>query len=529
MTKMSDDYKIVWSPHPGSQVLALSCPADSILYHGTRGPGKTDVQIMRYRMRVGIGYGRFWRGVIFDREYKNLDDLVSKTIRWFPEFNDGAKFLSAKADYKWVWPTGEELAFRVAKKQKDYWSYHGQEIPFIGWNELTKYPDDKLFEAMQSCNRSSFIPEEHPIFVDRVLYKTKGILKHVAPNHPLAMKMYLPDIPLEIFSTTNPFGAGHVWVKRKFIDGQPAGSIKSESIRVFNPRTGNKEVVTTRQAHIFGSYRENKNLSPKYVADLMRIKDANKRAAWLGGSWDITSGGMFDDIWSAFYHIKKPFEIPSSWTITRSFDWGSSKPFSVGWWAISDGSEYLDANGRVQQSVKGDMFRIGEWYGCEEGESNVGLRLLDHQITDGIIKREIDMGIYSVCLPGPADNSIWDTPNGNSIATGMSKRVKVDGIMRKGITWRRSDKSAGSRKRGWGRLRDFLAGALPDEHGRRETPGMFIFSTCKNTIALFPSLPRDEDDLDDVDTDAEDHIGDEMRYMALDRVTGIRSAKTTGE
>ena len=32
--------KIVWKPHPGSQVLALSCPADEILYHGTRGPGK---------------------------------------------------------------------------------------------------------------------------------------------------------------------------------------------------------------------------------------------------------------------------------------------------------------------------------------------------------------------------------------------------------------------------------------------------------------------------------------------------------
>jgi hypothetical protein len=38
---------------------------------------------MRFRRNVGVGYGAFWRGVIFDREYKNLDDLVNKSRRWF--------------------------------------------------------------------------------------------------------------------------------------------------------------------------------------------------------------------------------------------------------------------------------------------------------------------------------------------------------------------------------------------------------------------------------------------------------------
>src|SRR3982750_4987037 len=108
--------RVIWQPLPGSQTLAMSCPAHVILYHGTRGPGKTDAQLMRFRARVGQGYKRHWRGIIFDREYKNLDDLIAKSMRWFPEFKDGARFLSSKSDYRWIWPSGEELLFRSIKR-----------------------------------------------------------------------------------------------------------------------------------------------------------------------------------------------------------------------------------------------------------------------------------------------------------------------------------------------------------------------------------------------------------------------------
>ncbi|MWS88876.1 terminase, partial [Escherichia coli] len=65
------NYKAVWKPLPGSQSLSLSCPCNEILYEGTRGPGKTAAQLARFRRLVGLGYGSFWRGVIFDTEYKN--------------------------------------------------------------------------------------------------------------------------------------------------------------------------------------------------------------------------------------------------------------------------------------------------------------------------------------------------------------------------------------------------------------------------------------------------------------------------
>jgi hypothetical protein len=506
---------IVWKPLKGSQTLVMSCPANIILYHGTRGPGKTDAQLMRFRARVGQGYGRFWRGVIFDREYKNLDDLVSKSMRWFPLFKDGAKFLASKSDYKWVWPTGEELLFRAVKADSDYWGFHGQEFPFIGWNELTKYPSDKLYEAMMSCNRSSFMPSENP------QYTSKG------------EEYFLPEIPLEIFATTNPFGSGHNWVKKRFINNHKPGQIQREVINVFNPRTQQREDIVRTSVHLFGSYKENVFLSPLYVASLEQMKDKNKRDAWLGGSWDIVSGGMFDDVWNKDIHMIKPFDIPANWRITRSYDHGSSKPFSVGWWAISDGSDVRTDAGWIS-TVKGDMFRIAEWYGCEEGKSNEGLRMLTADIARGIVLRQVQMNIHTRVQPGPADNSIHDVMNGQSVSGEMAKSVRLEnGQVYNGVQWARSDKSPGSRIHGWSAFRSMLDNALPKTNAAgiripREKPGMFIFNTCKKFEELIPILPRSEDEPDDVDTDAEDHIGDEARYMVLSQGTLAQSGKTTG-
>lgn len=513
-----DQNRVVWSPLAGSQTLAMSCPAHIIVYHGTRGPGKTDSQLMRFRRYVGQGYGRHWRGIIFDREYKNLDDLVSKSMRWFPEFKDGARFLSSKSDYRWVWPTGEELLFRAIKKETDYWGYHGQEFPFIGWNELTKYPTDVLFDMMMSCNRSSFRPEDYEVI-----------------DHDTGQFIRLPEIPLEVFATCNPYGAGHNWVKKRFINAAPMGQIVRRVVNVFNPRTQQREDVIKTQVHLFGSYRENKYLSPEYVAELETITDPNKRKAWLAGDWDVVAGGMFDDVWDSHQHIIKPFKIPPNWRIDRSFDWGSSAPFSVGWWAESDGSDVQLPDGTWRSTVRGDLFRIAEWYGWT-GKSNQGLRMLANDVAAGIIEREIAMGLHGRVKPGPADNSIWDVQNGNSIAADMARNVKVKGKSYKGVQWLRSDKSPGSRIAGWEKIRKYLKNGQKqyiEVNGTkvpipREKPGLFVFNTCTMFIDLFPILPRDEVNQDDVDTDAEDHIGDEVRYKLLSLGTGAKGGRTKG-
>lgn len=518
LNKPAEELNVVWSPLAGSQTLAMGCPADIVLFHGTRGPGKTDWQLMKFRQMVGQGYGRFWRGIIFDREYKNLDDLISKSMRWFPEFKDGARFISSKSDYKWVWPTGEELLFRAIKQEKDYWGYHGQEFPYIGWNELTKYPNGELFEMMMSCNRTSYLPSKYPVNGDGTPWQ-HGSKKE---------KFYLPDIHLQVTATCNPYGAGHNWVKKKFINKTPMGKVLRTSINVFNPRSQKREEIVKTQVHIFGSYRENKYLTPEYVAELETITDKNKRQAWLNGNWDIIAGGMFDDVWDSHYHIVKPFTVPASWKIERSFDWGSSAPFSVGWWAISDGTDYQLADGTWKSSVRGDLYRINEWYGTS-GKTNSGLMMLAKDITAGIIERQLKWSLHTRVHAGPADNSIHDVVNGNSIATDMLQSVRVNGSVYSGIRWRRSDKSSGSRKVGWEKVRRMLKNALPPKGGGpREKAGIFVFDTCTYFVDLFPTLPRDEKDPDDVDTNAEDHIGDETRYEVLGLGGGTKTGSTAG-
>jgi hypothetical protein len=482
--------QIAWQPLPGSQALAIACPAHVILYEGTRGPGKTDCQLMAFRKNVGLGYGRFWRGVIFDREYKNLDDLVSKSLRWFPSIaGPKPRFLSSTSDYKWVWETGEELLFRQVKRDADYWNYHGQEFPFIGWNELAKYAMPTLFDAMFSCNRSSFRPEDFPIIV---------------PGDP--KPRYLPEIPLVCFATTNPYGPGHNWVKDRFIDAAEPGQLIRKHYNVFNPRTQMRQDLVKYHVRIFGSYKENIYLSPEYVAELESIRDINKRKAWLWGDWDIVAGGAFDDVWNAVVHKPPRFKVPHSWRVDRSFDWGSTHPFSVGWWAEANGEECVLPDGSTWCPPPGTLIRIHEWYGSS-GEANEGLKLSAKAIARGIREREdalLEQGwISERPAPGPADNQIRNVTERD---TDTIEKMMAD----EGIHWESSDKSPGSRKVGLQLARDRFEASV-DGVG----PGIYCMEHCRAFLKYIPTLPRDEKDMDDVDTDAEDHIWDETRYRVL--------------
>ena len=483
--------RVIWSPLPGSQALAVSCPCNHILYEGTRGPGKTDCQLMYFRKHVGQGYGRYWRGVIFDRQYKMLDDLVAKSQKWFHEFRDGAEFRLSAKDYKWVWPTGEELMFRALEKESDYWNYHGQEFPFIGWNELTKFPTPKLYDDMMSCNRSSFLPAEHSPDL----------------NHPL------PEIPLVIFSTTNPYGSGHNWVKHRFIDPAEPGEVITKVTNVFNPRTQQREDVRKTQVRMFGSYKENRYLSPLYIAELENVKEPNKRRAWLWGDWDIVAGGAIDDLWNPAVHLVPRFSVPTGWRLDRSFDWGSTKPFSVGWWAEADGTEVDFGGGRIFCPPRGSLVRIHEWYGSKDIGTNEGLKMGAQDVAAGILEREqklLDGGwIERKPSPGPADNAI------RNVIEKTTESIAV--LMERGkVNWTESDKRPGSRKTGLELFRARLEQSLKfAATGESQGPGIYFMEHCRASISLLPVLPRDDKDPDDVDSDAEDHLYDDVRYRTL--------------
>ncbi len=515
---------VAWKPLEGSQTLALSCPCNDILLEGSRGGGKTETQLIRYLKNVGRGYGKHWSGVLFDRAYKNLDDIVGKSIALF-EGRNGARFLSSKSDYKWVWPSGEKLLFRHIKQTSDYRQYHGHEYAWIGWNELTSYPTSELFDLMLSCNRSSFLPEEHSPMLspDEVeLYKelrnktgnygklTEKQQEWLLSKSPTILENTLPPIPLEVFSTTNPYGAGHNWVMKKYVDVAKAGRVIKKETEIFSPKEKKKVKIKKTQIRIRSSWLENRFLSNEYLAELENITDPNIRKAWLGGDWSISSGGAFDDLWSEKLYLDY-FPIPQSWDTWRALDWGSSKPFSVGWWAKSDGEEHEVKVGNKTRIIclpRGSIIRFNEYYGTDAIGTNRGLRMGSKKVAAKIKSKEeamLEFGdIAAPVRAGPADNSIWSTDDTQDPSVG-------ENMASVGITWTKSVKSAGSRKNGLQLLRDRFE-ATRDGEGS----GIYVFRQCKAFIETMKILPRDEDDPDDVDSDAEDHVYDESRYVALD-------------
>lgn len=504
-------FETVWSPIPNSsQEFAIDTRCDHTLYEGARGPGKTVTQLMAFRRFVGIGYGEFWRGVIFDLEFDNLSGLVAESKKWFPKFFDGAKFLESASQYKWTWPTGEELLFRHVKKIGDYEGFHGHEYPFIGWNELTKFPTSELYDKFMSTNRSTFKPEVNT--PHKVVDAGEGHLcsDGITRLYDTDDGKPLPPIPLKVFSTTNPNGPGHGWVKRRFIDAAPRGKVVRKSVEIFNPQTQTEEIIIKTQIAIFGSYRENIYLPPGYIAELEQIKDKNLRRAWLFGDWDIVTGGALDDVWDKQVHVLPRFAIPRTWSIDRALDWGSSHPFSVGWFAEANGEEaIIHHNGREFSFCPpaGTLIQFAEWYGTAEIGTNKGLKLSAGMVADGIKEREegfkINGWITTTVWAGPADNSIRDVRE-IDVETIESKMAV------KNIEWERSDKSPGSRKNGLQLMRDRLEAST-----KGEGPGLYFMDNCVASISTIPTLPRDPDKIDDVDTTAEDHPYDMVRYRTL--------------
>ena len=64
-------------------------------------------------------------------------------------------------------------------------------------------------------------------------------------------------------------------------------------------------------------------------------------------------------------------------------------------------------------------------------------------------------------------------------------------------------KDPGSWQDGWEPFRERLKNVM-----KPEGPRPFVFNTCRQFISTVPILPRDEIDMDGVDSKAEDHLGE---------------------
>ena len=159
----------------------------------------------------------------------------------------------------------------------------------------------------------------------------------------------------------------------------------------------------------------------------------------------------------------------------------------------------------------GTLIQIAEYYGSEEIGTNKGIGLSSKTIAQNIKEIEAAMKrtglIKTDVRAGAADNKIRDT---NPDADNMEKIMQKEGVY-----WLPSDKSSGSRAVGLQLFRERLENSKKDEG-----PGIYFFRTCRASIQTIPCLPRDTKKLDDVDTTAEDHAYDMVRYRILQSKRG---------
>lgn len=438
------------------QGLAFRSPATEILYGGAAGGGKSHL------MRVAaVTWCALIAGLQVYLFRRISEDLVKNHI-------EGPKGLRAMLA-PWVlaglvsivedeirfW-NGSKIYLCHCKDEKDRFKYLGAEIHVLLLDELTTFTE--------------------------VIYRfLRSRVRAVGLNLPPELVGTFP----RILASSNPGNLGHHWVKAAFIDGH-------QPLEVW--RTPDEEGGMLRQ-FIPAKLEDNPSMAsddPNYRARLRGLGAPALVKAMEDGDWNVIAGAFFNEF-STERHVVKPFEIPAHWTRFRAADWGSAKPFSIGWYAVSDGE--------IASIPRGALVKYREWYGMQSGQPNVGLKLTAEKVAAGILEREApgEQIDYSVMDP-----AAFAQDGGPSIAERMSMA---------GVYFHPADNArAGKRGAmgGWDLLRERLEG----EDGR---PMIYFFETCVHTIRTIPALQHDEMRPEDVDTDSEDHAGDETRYACAAR------------
>jgi hypothetical protein len=465
--------KTVWEAQP-RQLAFMQRGEDEVLYGGAAGGGKSDALVIEALRQVQIPH---YKGLILRKTYPQLSELVEKSQRYYPQAFPRARFNEQK--HTWTFPSGAKIIFGSLQHEKDKFNYQGKAYDFIAFDELTHFTFEEYI-YLKSRNR---------------------------PNGP-GTRVYMRN-------TANPGGVGHGWVKERFITaGEPMETVWEQVVVVFPD--GHQEKQWMSRTFVPSTVFDNKILlqnDPQYLARLASLPEKEKNAL-LYGDWDTYEGQFFEDFriepdmraanaagdnssraelkrqrrWT---HVIEPFEIPPTWKIYRSFDWGYNKPFSVGWWAVD---------------FEGVVYRILELYGCTE-TPNEGVKWIPPRLFEEIARIEKEhRWLKGKRIEGIADPAIWNAETGVSIAETAAKF---------GVYFQKGDHE---RLPGWMQCHYRLAF---DQNGY---PMMYIFSNCKAFIRTVPILQYDEHKPEDLDTDGEDHVADEWRYFLMSRPIKPRQA-----
>lgn len=432
---------VVWRPQAGPQKALVDCPLTEVFFGGARGGGKTDGVLGKWALKEAR-YGKHFNASMFRKTTTSSEDAIERSREIYEPL--GAKFNASKL--VWRMPHGGRVSFRYLENIKDAENQQGKNLTDAWVEELGQHADPAPIDMLYGALRSS-------------------------------------EVPIQLIGTGNPGGPGQAWISGRY-KLIPLPQIPNIVTRTLPDGHVHKMAV------IPSRLTDNKILlsgDPTYISRLHLTGSKQLVQAWLKGDWNAVDGAYFD-CWSDKMVIK-PFPIPQHWTRFRSYDWGMASPFSVGWWAVSDGS--------IAGIPRGAIVRYKEFYG---GLGVKGLRMDNETQAKEIIKRDHkdEKFAYSVADPSIFSENREGHRNGPTIAQDFAKH---------GVFF---IKGKNSRIHGWSQMRLRMTGNCG-------MPMIFCFDTCVDSIRTIPTLPHSLSSPEDIDTDSEDHVADEWRYASMSR------------
>jgi hypothetical protein len=249
------------SPEQGA-FLSLTC--EEALFGGAAGAGKSLCMLLAALQFADVpGYN----ALLLRRTLQDLklpDSLIPMS-KWLLT-GRGAEFNAN--DNLWKFPSGAQLQFGYLRNPGDELRYQGTQFQFVGFDELTQFPDEAQYEYLFSRLR-------------RPKMTHKEMLAHYGQSPD---GLTVADIPLRVRAATNPGGPGQHWVKHRFVD--PA---------------------TRRAPYLPSRFTDNPGLdAEEYRRSLARLSEVERRRLELG-DWDVVE--VPGALWS-FGDIERVEEIP---------------------------------------------------------------------------------------------------------------------------------------------------------------------------------------------------------------------------
>jgi hypothetical protein len=390
-----------WRAQAGPQLQAIEKAwVPELLFGGAAGGGKTAFLLGDFAQDVPTPAGPYWHGILFRRTYPQLEEVIKQSLEMYPLWFGADNVTWTEKNKTWTWRNGATLKLRFLELDTDWMEYQGHAYGWIGYDELTTWPNAENYLRMKARLRSA-----------------------------------RPEVKFKrIRCTANPGGPGHAWVKDYFgIDRYPKGNViltpddGSDSSRLFIPSRVEDNKILLKA-------------DPNYVKRLMGLGSPELVRAWLEGDWNVVQGAYFPEF-NPVRHVLAPFVIPEDWTRICAMDWGSAAPFAVYWAAIADGSPVPGG----PSLPAGSLVVYREWYGAKG--PNIGLKLDADEVAKGIVERT---GPFEQVSDMVIDPAAFANNGGPSIAERMMTAVP-DGK----LSMRRGDNK---RIPGWDQLRARLKG-----------------------------------------------------------------------